>query len=226
MVGVLTGHAVVLEVVDVEEAFTIVGAVNNHDDSISIVGVLAFYFVISVGVVVICRAAATGCLGLGRCCLRALVDIWQKHIMQETGVQTNKVVPGIGQHNFNEENESAVSGGGLYYGSDLSGEDARNLIVGLCRIHDCKEDFIRLLLTLLGGIILPPGNALPSSSSLSLLNINVGAKQFYTDCEGQLHLKKRKCLRGRGAALLEDRRVNRVESPPLDMENETWKWQY
>lgn len=173
----------------------------------------AVLVVCMVGLLVICRQGARACCALGRRCQGLVQGYYESRSLEIKGaeLEDNPRPPRkeIHQHGNNED----FSGPALYYGSDLSGQDARNLVVALCRLHDCKDDFIKLLLTLLEGVILPTGNTLSASPGLPTVNINPGAKEFFADCEGQLHLKERKCMRGHRAALLEECSVRATQNP-------------
>lgn len=176
------------------------------DDDCSLPVVLVFFLLCGIGVVATGRAASAGISVLRTMCSEVLNDCRRKSAVPalSTQIPTPLLTP---KEAPNEISEFDIPTPSLFYGSDLSGPDARNLIVGLCRFYNCEDDFIKVLLTLLGGVILPSRNTLLEGQGLPRVSINVGAKEFFVDCEGQIHLKKKKCLRSARAILLENRSV-------------------
>lgn len=177
------------------------------DDDCPFLVVLAVCFIFAVGVVMISRAIAARCGTVYGVCYEAWTSYRQNGCFLREGEETKEPYFGAAPSTGPDPNEIPPPTTALFYGSDLSGSDARNLIVGLCCVHNCSDEFIKLLLTLLGRVILRPRKTLYVSQGLPNVSIGAGAKQFFVDCEGQLHVKKKKCLRSLQATLLEDRNV-------------------
>lgn len=177
---------------------------NVEDGECSVIGVLLWLVITVVGVAVIARGAATACSNIEIVVRAVLQSILETHQLQAT-FPTTTPLPKPSARVDDLEGALAVGSSDLplFYGSDLNGSDARNLIVALCCMHDCSEKFVSLLLTLLGGVILPVGNSLNTVQGLQPVRINDGAKEFFADCEGKLHLKRRKCMRGGRVPLLQ-----------------------
>lgn len=177
----------------------------REDEELSTAAVLAFYSISVVGTAVIARSAAIACCACAASALHLLMPFLRTGPCESALVSPPPAVVKTAKESYEMQGIAAASPGApLFYGSDLSGADARNLIVALCRMHNCGDNFVSVLLTLLGGVILPSRNTLHGSKGLPSVSIDGDAKEFFADCEGKLHLKKRKCLRGRRVALLQE----------------------
>lgn len=143
----------------------------------------------------VCAVAGLLWLVLWVCCLIAHTDRFTKH------ENPRQLVPLFPIHETTEDAEPVSGSLPLFYGSDLTGDDARNLIIGLCTLHGCTDNFVKLLLTLLAGTILPRDNTLTIPEEIPSLYINCGAKEFYVNCRGHLQFKRRKCKIKLGSSL-------------------------
>lgn len=174
------------------------------EEECSTLGVAAFYVVGVVGVTVIARGVGTGCCLLLRMGRRLFLNSHSTEQLRSHSPKSTADTVAVNNALLDGPEADSPSPP-LFPGSDMTGQDAKNLIVALCRMHNCTDRFVAVLLTLVGGVILPVGNTLNIVDGLSPVSINADAKEFFVDCEGKIHLKKRMCLRGRRAALLQDR---------------------